>query len=178
MVTNRRQFQGRWCGRPWVAVGLLLCGLLPVAASGASTAEKRLVHLYFADARRAFLVGEPRGLTDPGAPAAVGRQLVEMLIAGPTGGGLPTLPEGTVLRGFYLLDDGTAVVDFSAAVQENHPGSCRMEQLTLFSVVNSLVLNVDEIARVQVLIDGEAADTLAGHVAIDDPLTADMLLTR
>jgi hypothetical protein len=52
------------------------------------------------------------------------------------------------------LSDGTAVVDFSTQLRENHPGSCRREQLTLFSVVNSLILNVSEIDRVKILIDG------------------------
>jgi hypothetical protein len=76
------------------------------------------------------------------------------------------------------LEDGTAVVDFSIHFRKNHPGSCRQEQLTLFSVVNSLVLNVPEIDRVKILIDGAESETLTGHVALEFPLTADMLLTR
>ena len=97
---------------------------------------------------------------------------------GPTGGYLATIPTGTQLRAFFILGDGTAVVDFSNHIRENHPGSCRQEQLTLFSVVNSLVLNVTEIDRVKILVDGTETQTLTGHLALEHPLTADLLLTR
>jgi hypothetical protein len=53
-----------------------------------------------------------------------------------------------------------------------------LEQLTLFSVVNSLILNVPEIDRVKILIDGAEVQTLTGHLPLEFPLTADMLLTR
>jgi spore germination protein GerM len=138
----------------------------------------QLVHLYFSDAKRPFLVAEDRVVVYPGDPMAFGRQLVLELINGSTRGHVATLPAGTKLRSFFLLDDGTAVVDFSAQLRENHPGSCRREQLTLFSVVNSLVLNVPEIDRVKILIDGAEAQTLTGHLPLEFPLTADMLLTR
>lgn len=160
-----------------LAAAVMLCAL-PGLASSAGAAEKRVAHLYFADANRPFLVAESRVLLDPNDPVAFGRLLVSELLTGPASGSLLALPTATALRSFFLLDDGTAVVDFSAGLRENHPGGCRMEQLTLFSVVNSLVLNSSEIVRVQILIDGEPVNTLAGHVAIDDPLTADMLLTR
>jgi len=45
-------------------------------------------------------------------------------------------------------------------------------------VVNSLILNVDGIDRVKILIDGMEAQALTGHLPLDFPFTADMLLTR
>jgi hypothetical protein len=123
-------------------------------------------------------IAEERVVINPGNPIAFGRQLVLELINGSTRGHLPTVPEGTNLRSFFLLEDGTAVADFSAQLRENHPGSCRREQLTLFSVVNSLILNVPEIDRVKILIDGAETPTLTGHLPLAFPLTADMLLTR
>jgi sporulation and spore germination protein len=130
----------------WLAIaGLFVhfAGLQTVCIAGKGNAQ--LVHLYFSDAKRPFLVAEDRVVVYPGDPMAFGRQLVLELINGSTRGHVATLPAGTKLRSFFLLDDGTAVVDFSAQLRENHPGSCRREQLTLFSVVNSLVLNVPEI---------------------------------
>ena len=85
--------------------------------------------------------------------------MIAELIDGPPRGQLSTIPAGTQLRAFYLLDDGTAVVDFSPQLEKNHAGSCRMEQLTLFSIVNSLILNVPEIRRVKILINGAEAQT-------------------
>lgn len=140
--------------------------------------EKQVAHLYFADVKRPFLVAEARVMANPGDPMAFGRQLVLELIKGSERGNLATIPKGTRLRSFFLIGDGTAVVDFSTHLRENHPGSCRGEQLTLFSVVNSLILNVSEIGRVMILIDGAEIQTLTGHIPLDFPLTADMLLTR
>ena len=144
----------------------------------AADRDKWVAHLYFADARNPFLVTEKRVMANAGDPGRLGRQLLEKLIEGPVEGNSPTIPEGTQLRAFFLLDDGTAVVDFSPEFRENHPGSCRMEQLTLFSIVNSLILNVPEIKRVKILINGAEMQTLAGHLTLAFPLTADMLLTR
>lgn len=163
----------------WLAIaGLVVHVAAMVPGCLAGEGDKQVVHLYFADAKQPFLVAEARVMVDPGDPMALGRQLVVELINGSTRKNLATIPTGTQLRSFFLLDDGTAVVDFSAQFRENHPGSCRREQLTIFSVVNSLVLNVAEIDRVKILIDGAEARTLTGHLPLEFPLTADMLLTR
>ncbi|MBC2710112.1 MAG: GerMN domain-containing protein [Desulfosarcina sp.] len=165
----------------WFTIWFSMALLFGVTADGSAIAEqmeKQMVHLYFADANRPFLIAEARVMVNPGDPMAFGRQLVVELINGSARGNLATIPTGTQLRSFFLLDDGTAVVDFSAQLRENHPGGCRLEQLTLFSVVNSLILNVSEIDRVKILIDGEETQTLTGHLPLEFPLTADMLLTR
>jgi spore germination protein GerM len=183
MKKSSKRISGSW-SRVFQRVGclLLLClvihftAVLPACV--ADEGEKMVVHLYFADARNPFLVAETRVIVDPGGSTALGRQIVEELIAGSTEGKLPTVPTGTKLRSFFVLDDGTAAVDFTPALRENHPGGCRLEQLTLFSIVNSLVLNVPEISRVKILIDGAETQTLTGHLALEFPLTADMLLTR
>ena len=164
--------------RPLViaALGMLLLAMVPPPIAGGG--EKPQVHLYFADARNSFLIAEARAMVHPDDPGALARQILHALIGGSSDGNLPTIPPGTKLRSFFLLDDGTAVVDFSRSFRENHPGGCRMEQLTLFSVVNSMILNVPEIKQVKILVDGTEGKTLAGHLALDFPLTADMLLTR
>ncbi|MGD8701789.1 MAG: GerMN domain-containing protein [Desulfosarcina sp.] len=167
----------RWFGR-LVSVALTLASAALVPLCHAEMGEKRVVHLYFADANKPFLVGEPRVMVDTGDPLTFGRQLVRELITGPTNDNLATIPKGTQLRALFLLDDKTAVVDFSHHFLENHPGSCRLEQLTLFSVVNSLALNIAEIERVKLLVNGVESQTLAGHVPLEFPLTADLLLTR
>ena len=169
--------QLRWFGR-LASVALTLVGVALVPLCHAEMGEKQVVHLYFADANKPFLVGEQRVMVDTGDPMAFGQKLVLELINGPTDDNLATIPKGTQLRALFLLDDKTAVVDFSHHFRENHPGGCRLEQLTLFSIVNSLALNIAEIERVKLLINGVESQTLAGHVALEFPLTADLLLTR
>ena len=77
-----------------------------------------------------------------------------------------------------MTPDGTAYVDITAAVKDAHPGGIHSEQMTIFSIVNSLVLNVPEIDTVKILIDGREAMTLAGHVDLRHPFKANMLLIR
>lgn len=167
----------RWLGWLVVAGWAVVCiAMAPHCVAG--NGSQQVVHLYFADAKKPFLVGESRLMVHSGDPTSFGRQIVVALINGPSGGNLATIPKGTQLRAFFILGDGTAVVDFSNPIRENHPGSCRQEQLTLFSVVNSLVLNVTEIDRVKILVDGTETQTLTGHLALEFPLTADLLLTR
>jgi spore germination protein GerM len=163
----------------WLVVaGVVLHGLGMVPDCTAGQSDKQVVHLYFADAKRPVLIAETRMMVHPGEPVEFSRQLVLELIKGSARGNLPTIPEETRLRSFFLLGDGTAVVDFSAQLLENHPGSCRLEQMTLFSIVNSLILNVSEVDQVKILIDGAEVQALTGHLALGFPLTADMLLTR
>ena len=146
------------------------------AAVGADGAEKTL-HLYFADPRGRFLHAQKRVFRRPPDALVLGRAILGMLIEGPRGALDRTLPAGTQVRAFFI-DGDTAVVDFSDAVREKHPGGCRSEQLTIFSVVNSLVLNMDGIERVRILIDGRETDTLAGHIDLHPAYAADMLLVR
>lgn len=173
---NRISPWRRWGRLVWV--GALLHAVAIALPALAGQGHRQLVHLYFADALQPFLVGEARVVVDPGDVSAFGRQLVAELIAGPTRGHRATIPAGTQLRSLFIVDGGTAVVDFSRQMRENHPGGVRMEQLTVFSVVNSLILNLDGVERVQMLIDGAVAETLGGHLALEFPFTADMLLTR
>ena len=165
-------------GRGGLIAVLLLLVLAAAADAVDIQGEKQAVYLYFADPGSPFLVAEARAMVVDDDPLAQGRRLVTALIEGPTRGYLATIPAGTRLRNFFLLADGTAVADFSTELRDNQPGGCRMEELALFSIVNTLVLNVQEIERVRILIDGIDIPTLAGHLSLEYPLTADMLLTR
>jgi hypothetical protein len=140
--------------------------------------QKVPVHLYFADRNNAFLKSEQRILLQPGNPLHFGRAIVEALIKGPQKGLLRTLPADTKLNAIYLTAAHVCYVDLSAAVRENHPGGSNSELLTIYSVVNSLVLNISEIERVKILIDGHETPTLAGHIDLQFPVKAHMLIIR
>lgn len=139
---------------------------------------KMVLHLYFAGEDGAYLTAEDRVVARPDAVKTLGAFIVEALIDGPRTSLAGTMPPGTALRAFHLLEDGTAFVDLSKEVKTNHPGGARSEMMTIFSLVNSVVLNVPAIEAVKILIDGQEETTLAGHIDLRYPITANMLLIR
>lgn len=159
-------------------------GLATGAKGDTETALKQAIHLYFIDADGRHLVAETRTVMRPVDPAAFGRQIVLALLAGPRGQGGRSLPEETELRAFFLGEDGIAYVDFGVGVSHlrsgggHHPGGVTLERLSIYSLVNSLVLNSDEIKAVRILIEGRASDTLAGHVDLQRSFNANMLMIK
>ncbi|MFP4531741.1 MAG: GerMN domain-containing protein [Desulfobacterales bacterium] len=136
------------------------------------------VYLYFVDKGNAYLVSEARKIRNNTDPQAYCRRIVQALINGPGAELARTIPSDTRLRAVYITSDHTAYVDLSAAAANSHSGGVRTELMTVYSIVNTLILNVSAVDRVKLLIDGQEADTLAGHIDIRFPLNADMLLVR
>ena len=140
--------------------------------------QTSVAHLYFADKDSLFLIAEQRTLHHPEGPTNFSRKIVEALINGPSGGYTRTIPKDTILRAVYITHEGICYVDVSAEIKEYHPGGVQSELLTLYSLVNSLILNIPEIKAVKILIDGNESMTLAGHIDVQDPIKANMLLIR
>ncbi|MBW2239317.1 MAG: GerMN domain-containing protein [Deltaproteobacteria bacterium] len=140
--------------------------------------DKSVVHLYFSDKKNSFLIAEAWNLGHSDNPAKFGKIIVEALANGPRTGLMRTLPEGTTLNAFYVTRDGTAYVDMSDKIRQAHPGGIKSELFIIYSIVNSLILNIPEIDAVKILIDGRDAMTLAGHIDLRFPFKANMLLVR
>jgi hypothetical protein len=129
-----------------------------------------IVAIYYPASDGNGLAGETHEIFDTRAPADRAKQIVADLISGPTQeGALPALPSGTRLRQVYVTEDATAWVDLSSDVQKGLGGGSTQEILVVYSVVNSIVLNVPEIERVGILIDGAEAETLNGHLDLRRP---------
>jgi hypothetical protein len=166
----------------------LAVGLGPLTAMGderSAAADPPLdlsapasVHLYFADVDGRYLRAEERSLPQGADPTDQGRNIISALIEGPRSNLGPTLPEGTELKAFFIAEDRTAYADFSPALGERHPGGAHSELLTVYSIVNSLLLNLPRIETVKILIAGRESETLAGHVLLTFPYIANMLLIR
>lgn len=154
----------------------------PIAVSAspepkALTAVKSEVHLYFGDLQGRFLRAEQRVLDRSADDVVFGRQLIDALIQGPQEPGGRTIPEKASLRGFFITS-GTAYVDFAAEAFAEHPGGVEMELLCIYSIVNTLVVNLEAIRDVQLLIGGQEQSTLAGHIDIEQRFMADMMWIR
>ena len=140
--------------------------------------ERAMIHLYFSNKDNSFLIAEKRLLVQPDDPSQMGKLIIESLIKGPKEGLMRTIPSDAALRALFVTKDKTAYVDLTKPAMEKHPGGCKSEMITIYSIVNSLVLNIPEIDAVKILIDGRESITLAGHIDLRFPLKADMLLVR
>lgn len=94
------------------------------------------------------------------------KQLIGALIANPPTPAQRTLPVGATLLSFYILPDGTAVADFSDALASEMPSGILSEWMAVNSIVQTLAANMPGITRLKILIHGQEAETLAGHVDI------------
>jgi spore germination protein GerM len=164
----------------WPAPGMLQAADNKSGKSGEVLEDGRgrlPVYLYYADSRYRFLTGEARRF--PPAEDAVShcRLLVEALVKGPTGDLIKTVPEDTRVLAIYLTRDKTAWIDLSREVAVG-PGGIQSEMMTLYAVVNTVVLNMPEVDQVKFLIEGQEAETLAGHIDIRFPFKANILLIR
>ncbi len=120
------------------------------------------------------LVGVERRLERHAAPAAQARRILEAQLAKPAPPLLTPIPVGTRLRAVYLTERGEAFVDLSAEVTRAHSGGSLEELFTVYAIVNALTTNLPAITAVQILVNGEEVDTLAGHVDLRRPLEQNM----
>jgi spore germination protein GerM len=102
----------------------------------------------------------------------VARGSLEELLRGevPRGCDRP-LPSGTELLGIGVAD-GVATVDFSEQLRAGFQGGSDNEQVTVYSIVNTLT-SLPGVDSVQVLIEGEKVSTVGGHHDISGPLAFD-----
>jgi spore germination protein GerM len=89
-----------------------------------------------------------------------------------------TIPQNTEIRAIYVTQECICYVDLTSKIADQHPGGIKSELLTVYSIVNSVVLNVPEVEAVKILINGSESTTLAGHIDLQVPVKANMLLIR
>ena len=183
-----------------IGAGVLLLGLLAWAVSrglerlvglqpesGGAAAESAApaagvpritATLFYASADGQALVPIRREVALAEGLVPQGREILTAQLQGAPSPYVSVIPEGTMLRAFYVTDRGDAFVDLSLEVSSLHPGGSSTELLTVYAIVNAVTANLPTIQRVQILIDGREADTLAGHVDLRRPLQQDLSLVR
>jgi hypothetical protein len=132
---------------------------------------KRSVAIYF-QSTDMLLMPETRTLSLPANDAAAIGPVVQELLKGSANPRMGrSLPADTVLRGAFLLPEGTAIVDLGGPtlVQGWSTGS-HEELLAVYSVVQTLASNFSAVRRVRILVNDEPAETLGGHVSLDRAL--------
>lgn len=79
-------------------------------------------------------------------------------------------PGADLLQVFWVEDTQTLLLDFNRAFADNHPGGSAGEYYTIGSILKTISANFPQVAKVQFLVEGGTAETLAGHYAIDKPI--------
>ncbi len=145
--------------------------------AGEEPLEREVVTIWFPSSRGDGLAGERREIFSTASPADRAKQIVADLIAGPeTEAALPALPPGTRLRQVYVLADGTAWADFSQEFLKAVGSGSSDEIRAVYAVVDSVALNVPEIARVGILVEGAPCEAAGGHLDLRRPLPPDRSL--
>ena len=131
------------------------------------TNSSRILRLYFTDSKANRLVGEDRRVEiNPNQP--IERYVLEQLILGPKeNGNMPTVPVETKIRDIQT-QDGICYVDLSQEFVLRHSGGSTGEMFTIYSIVNSLC-ELQEVEKVQFLIEGEKQDEYKGHIEFSKP---------
>lgn len=97
-------------------------------------------------------------------PVQRAKQLIAALITNAPSPSQRTIPADATLLAFYILPDGAAIADFSDALSTGTPSGILSEQLVVNSVTQTLAVGVPQIRRIKILLHGQEADTLAGHL--------------
>ena len=74
------------------------------------------------------------------------------------------LGKGTDIKDVYLIGEDTAVINMTPQFADGHPSGILLEEMTLYSLIESLRANVPGITRVKFIVDGRERETLAGHL--------------
>lgn len=97
-------------------------------------------------------------------PVLRSKQLLIALITRAPAPERRTLPAEANLLAFYIQPDGTGVADFSDEITSGMPSGILSEQLAVDSIAQTLGANGTAIRQLKILVHGQGAETLAGHL--------------
>ena len=122
----------------------------------------------FYETPQMLLGSEVRNIGVPENPAGAVPVVARELLKGPGAGQLTRLlPADAVVRGAYLLPDGTAIVDLGGPTLAAGWGTgSHQELMAAYSITTTLSSNFPEVRRTRLLINGAPAETLGGHISL------------
>ena len=162
----------RWSGRSAPTA------VVPPGVTAREPERKIKATLYYVSEDGLSLPAVQRDVAFADSIAEQARRIVEAQLADAPLPYVSAVPPGTPLRALFIGERGEAFVDLGGAVRTNHPGGALDELFTIYAIVNALTVNLPAITRVQILIDGKEADTLAGHVDLRHPLQKNLKWTE
>ena len=137
----------------------------PVAPSDSAAKSVKLT-LYFPNSDATGLIATDRTVVVK--DQEVIKAMFTQLETPPSGLEKP-LPKGTTLLKATVGADGVATIDLSTDFQKNFGGGSAGEQMTMYSIVNSLT-TLPNVHSVQFLLNGKKQDGILGHLDTSAPL--------
>lgn len=146
-------------------------------AAAGQRGERRGFDLYF-PADQGRLRAERRELEVTDSTRDRVRKILEALLAGPTAAGLVRpFPEGVTVGSVLVSQTGTVFVDLRWPGHQESPESGSTEEIQrIYSVVDSVALNVPQATRVVLLWNGTQRPSFSGHLDTSRPLLPDRTL--
>ena len=135
--------------------------------------------LYFVDIGGDHLKAMPKRFASNLNPHELGLDILGALMEGPPNSTLlPTFPAGTQVRALFISEDGKAWVDLGLKGGYLKNMDTVSELLAIYSLVNSLTLNIPGVKQVKILVNGSDVDTLGGHVSLKYFYKTNMLIVK
>lgn len=134
----------------------------------------QLATLYFPSLNDGKIVTESRSITWAQSDTDRVRQVVLALAEGSHQGYGRVFSPSTTVRAVFLATDGTAYVDLSNDILSDFEPGIETETLAIYSIVNSITINIPSVKRVKFLIQGQEVETLDGHVDLTTAYTPDL----
>ena len=134
----------------------------PLAPPVAGPSES--VVLFIAQDDDGTLRGESAQIPMPSGRQQRAEELLRALLSRYLDKGSPhQLGPGADIRSVYLVDPGVAVIDVNSAFADTHRSGVLVEELTVASLIQTVSVNVPNLLKVKILVEGKERDTLAGH---------------
>jgi hypothetical protein len=135
--------------------------------------------LYFADAGEGDLKALAKRFPSNLNSHELGRAILEALMAGPPTTALaPTFPADTKVNALFISEDGNTWVDLGIRDGRLQNMDTISELLAVYSLVNSLTLNIPEVKQVKILVNGSDVPSLGGHVSLQYFYKTNMLIVK
>ncbi|MBW2051393.1 MAG: GerMN domain-containing protein [Deltaproteobacteria bacterium] len=144
----------------------------------AAPSYSQQISLYFPQHNGLYLGLEKREITLGSSLTEEARNVILTMMAGPQTNLIPIFNSGEHLRQVYIDQAEIAYVDLAATAFRGMKGGVLQERLNMWSLVNSLCLNLEGIKAVEVLIGGQKVKTLFGHLDLSYPLYPDLSLVK
>jgi spore germination protein GerM len=133
-----------------------------------TTGSIRVTLFYLSSSGRMFSL-EERDIPFSNSLQEQAKQVLRQLLAGSRRGRGSAIPSGVSLRGLFITQQGLAYIDLSQELITNHPGGTCAEELTVYSLANTLISNFPAVKKVQILVEGREIQSLAGHLDLTRP---------